>query len=221
MFQLRKPATTLACLVLSWLATARADDPSPVNLGDLPAYRAALDGKPAGAALPATFRELWDHPDAFAGKRVRVEGRIVRRFHQGKVGTFPPLVESWASTPAGDPLCLVYPSASPRKDDGPGALVQFEGVYLRRVPYRGGDGDRLAPLIVGASPPTVTTPAPPVAKPDAGQPTASSIPYDWALGLGAAGLIALALARHHVRKPSRPLPIDRPIEPPPEFLDSV
>ncbi len=207
----------IACLLI-FTATARADDTSPVGLADLPAYRAALDGKPAGAAVPAAFRDLWDRPDAFAGKRVRIEGRVVRRFHQGKFGTFPALVESWATTPAGDPLCLVYPSVSEARGDGPGALVQFEGVYLRRVPYRGGDGERLAPLIVGAAPPTVTTPAP------AKEPKkpAGSVPYDWAIGLGAAGLIALALARYHVRKPSRPiLPIHRAIDPPPEFLDSA
>jgi hypothetical protein len=211
---------TLVCLLLAFSSIARAGDSSAVSLADLPAYRAALDGKPVGTAVSASFRDLWERPDAFAGKRVRIEARVVRRFHQGKVGTFPPLVESWATTSAGDPLCLVYPSASTQKGDGPGAFVQFEGAYLRRVTYQGGDGERLAPLIVGAAPPVITTPAPPSKDIETNRP-APAVPYDWALGLGAAGLIALALARYHIRKPSRPvLPIDREIGPPPEFLDS-
>jgi hypothetical protein len=211
----------LACLMMVCSSSVLADDSSPISLADLPAYRDALDGKPAGVAVSATFRDLWERPDAFAGKRVRIEGRVVRRFQQGKVGSFPPLAESWAATTSGDPFCLVYPSVSDTQRDGPGAMVRFEGVYLRRVTYKGGDGDRLAPLIVGAAPPTVTTPAPLVKETHIDRPT-GSVPYDWALGLGAAGLIALALARYHVRKPPRRVStIDREIGPPPEFIDPV
>ena len=56
------------------------------------------------------FRELWDHPETYRGRRVQVEGRVVRRFRQGAFGTFPPLDEVWAVSPAGDPFCLVFPA---------------------------------------------------------------------------------------------------------------
>src|SRR5699024_4723036 len=89
-----------------------------LSLSDLAPYRAALERKPAGAAAAVTFRELWEHADRYEGKRVRVQGRVVRRFRQGAFGTFPPLVEAWAVSPAGDPFCLVFPAPAPAETGG-------------------------------------------------------------------------------------------------------
>ena len=55
------------------------------------------------------FRDLWNRPDVFRGRRVTVEGRVVRIFRQGPVGSFPPLAEVWITSPAGDPFCVVFP----------------------------------------------------------------------------------------------------------------
>lgn len=201
-----------------------ADEPTGLTLSDLAPYRAALDGKPDGPATTLTFRQLWDASEAFEGKRVRVEGRVARRFRQGAFGTFPPLIESWAVTPSGDPFCLVYPApaledSSAANDPAPGALIAFEGVYLKRLKYQGSDTERLALMIVGDRLPTSKIPAPtPASKTALG-----GIPeIDWALGLGAAGLVALALARRHLRAPSRSRPRShREKDPPPEFIEQA
>ena len=213
-------------------AGAGGEDPEPsLSLSDLAPYRAALEPKSKpkpGATAPAepvTFRDLWDHPEAHRGRRVRCEGRVVRRFRQGAFGTFPPLTEVWAVSAAGDPFCLVFPTpAAAGPDPAPGASVRFEGTFLRRLRYQGGDADRLAPLVVGDRPPAVTTPAPPrPTRPPPGlaPPGAGLTRFEWPLGLLAAAVLALALARRHLLGPSRP-PV-RPRgdeEPPPEFVDS-
>jgi hypothetical protein len=210
---------------------ARQDPPqagSDLALTDLAVYRSALDGKPPGPALPVTFRALWDHPERYQGHRVRVEGRVQRRFHQGAFGTFPPLVESWVVSPAGDPFCLVFPDPPGRPPDdpsAPGALVEFEGVFLRQVRYRGGDAPRLAPLIVGDQTPKVTLAAPP--KPRPGGPEGGRVggsggfsTVEWSLGLGAAVLVALVLAFQYLRQPPRrSLHLETNVEPPPDFVD--
>ena len=164
-------AAVLALLTLASLSSGRtrADDEgreSSLSLSDLAPYRAALEKRPGGTPTPAkavTFRDLWDRPETYQGHRVRVNGRVVRRFRQGAFGTFPPLTEVWAVAPAGDPFCLVFPTpaGSGPADAAPGASVRFEGTFLRRLRYQGGDTARLAPLIVGDGPPSVTTPAPP------------------------------------------------------------
>ena len=190
-------------------------------LTDLAAYRAALGGRPGGPAEPVTFRQLWDHPDRFQGRRVRVVGKVARRFRQGAFGTFPPLVETWAVSPTGDPFCLVAPAGtSPGDDPSPGASVRFEGVFLRQVRYPGGDADRLAPLVVGDRPPLVTAPAPAAPGDFLGGGANGRRWFDWALGLGAAVLVALVLARRHFERPvRRSRPTGR--EPPPEFVDGA
>ena len=199
-----------------------ADDPAGLALADLAAYRAAIDGKPAGPAVAATWKQLWDRPEEFRNRRVRVEGRVARRFQQAAYGTFPPLVEAWAVTHAGDPFCLVYPV--PKSEDlkssdaGVGAMLRFEGVFLKNVEYQGGDTKRLAPLIVGDGNPVV------VSKAEAPASSARDETWkiDWALGLGAAGLVALALARQHLRAPSRTsIGKNLDFDPPPEFVDSA
>ena len=147
------------------VSRAVADEPTGLALSDLTAYRESLDGSPAGPAIAVTFRRLWDFSNDFERKRVRIEGRVARRFRQGAFGTFPPLVESWVVTPAGDPFCLVYPvpAADEKKiviDPGPGARVRFEGVYLKRLKYQASDTERLGLLIVGNQPPIITSLAP-------------------------------------------------------------
>jgi hypothetical protein len=204
-------------------ASAADDGAEPaLNLADLAPYRAALDGKPAGPATSVTFRELWDHPEGYKGHRVRVEGRVERRFRQAAYGTFPPLVEAWAVNPAGDPFCLVFPD-SKETDAAPGASVRFEGVFLRQVRYQGGDTARLAPLIVGDRAPAVTAAAP---KPGPSGLVSGRWAWDgfsrldWELGLAAAVVVALVLARQHLRRaPRRPLRLEAETEPPPEFID--
>lgn len=206
----------LVSLMVLLASTARADEPG-LSLTDLGPYRAAIEGKTPGPAVAVTFRELWDHPDRYQGKRVRVEGRVARRFRQEPYGTFPALVEAWAVGPSGDPFCLVFPSARDEKAEAsPGASVRFEGTFLRRVRYQGGDVPRLAPLIVGDRAPVVTSAAP--AKTTADPADDGRTRFEWGLGLAAAGLVALALARQHLRVPPRKI---RETDPPPEFVDQA
>jgi hypothetical protein len=195
------------------IPTTRGDEPE-LALTDLPAYRAALESKPAGPATPVTFRQLWDHPEEFQGQRVRVVGVLQRRFRQGALGRFPALVEDWATSKAGEHLCLVYPERSAGPPSKLGDAIAFEGTFLRRVRYRGADTARLAPLIVGDRGPTVTKPA----------STGVSFPFvgdrfwlDVSAGVAVALVVAGALVRHHVRKP--PGRTDAALEPAPEFVD--
>src|SRR4051794_33974791 len=106
----RRAAGRVLLLILGALAPGRAwadEDREPaLSLSDLTPYRAALETK--GGAAPAravTFRELWARPDAYGGRGVGVEGRVVRRFRQGAFGPFPPLTEVWTVSGAGDPFC--------------------------------------------------------------------------------------------------------------------
>ena len=221
--------TCFVLLLLLFLAGHAAADESndgALTLSDLVPYRAALEGKTGDKkpAVAVTFRALWDHPERYQGQRVRVEGRVARRFRQEAFGTFPPLIEAWAVSPSGDPFCLVFPAPAGNVDEAQaGALVRFEGTYLRRLRYQGGDVARLAPLIVGARPPIVTSPAPPKGRGRSVEPGSSFVgwgPTEWALGLGAAVVVALVLAHRHLQaRTRRPLEINREIERPPEFVE--
>jgi hypothetical protein len=180
-------------------------------MADLAAYRAALEAKPGDTPVAVGFHQLWDHPEAYQGRRVQVTGRVVRRFRQGAVGTFPPLTEVWVVTPAGDPLCLIFPEPASSSSQPLGSTVRFTGTFLRRIRYLGGDAARLAPLIVGPGPPVLTA--------QAQGPTRVGIGHDswldWTVGLVVALLVALVLAHQHLRRPAR-----RPrytFEPDPEF----
>jgi hypothetical protein len=175
---------------------ARGDE-SPLALADLADYRRALtarDPEPRPSAV--SYRELWEHPARYQGTRIQVEGRIVRRFRQGAVGTFPPLVEAWAVTPLGEPFCLVYPTP---KEEAPTVRdnVRFVGTYLKRIRYLGADVDRLAPLIVGPRPPSSPTRS---ASRPKGRPGHSV--NDWILGTAAAMVVVAVLAWQHLRKPT-------------------
>jgi hypothetical protein len=203
-------------LVTAVATPSRAADDQALTVADLAAYRAALSPLRGTPEPPAAvdFRALWDHPRAYQGRRVRVEGRLVRRFRQGSFGTFPPLEEAWVFSPKGDPLCLVFP-ASPETETRLSEPLGFTGTFLKLVEYQGGDGRRLAPLIVG--------PAPPVAvvrdRPPSGVPSATRL--DWTIGLAAALVVALVLAYRHLRRPlRRPLELKSPIEPEPVFDDA-
>jgi len=209
------------------VATAQdqADDKEQAfGLADVPAEHAALAGKatvdgPHAADPPraVSFRDLWDHPDDWRGRRVVVRGTVARVFRQGAVGSFPPLVEGWLSTPAGDLLCVVFPRLGPGdRPIEPGHKVAFTGTFLRPIRYAAADQPRLAPLIVGDRPPAPVKGAPgegsdaaalrsigasPV--PDSRPPPAADSwsAAGWAFGLILGLGAAAALAWQHLRKP--------------------
>jgi hypothetical protein len=175
--------TLLACLRCH---ADNLDTPNKLTLADLADYRSALSGDltvdRARTATPpkqVRFRDLWNQPETFRGQRVVVQGRVVRIFRQGAVGTFPPLAEVWITSPAGDPFCVVFPLKELTVgDDAPeatlrrekmsqsqshadtasstpdmGSAVRFTGTFLKMVSYSASDGKRLAPLVVGNQPP--------------------------------------------------------------------
>ena len=191
-------AIVLMSLGLSALeGSARADESDPnadqdasrgdrLSLADLAGYRAALSGRPTAEEarlsdppVPVRFRDLWEHPGTFRGRRVTVRGRVERIFRQGPVGSFPALVEAWIFSKAGDPFCVVFPlpggaiSIPGGREQGPGPAVpvvggrgpesttlhpavpdpgrwvRFTGTFLKPIRYAGADGPRLAHLIVG------------------------------------------------------------------------
>ena len=128
-----------------------------------------------------SFKDLWNRPDAFRGRRVTVQGRVERIFRQGPVGSFPALAEVWITSPAGDPFLRGRsPGERHRHFTGKrsrpgrpghitelvpelGQTVRFTGTFLKMVRYAAGDGARLAPLVVGDQPPV---PAQKAAKPN-------------------------------------------------------
>ena len=177
----------LAVLLAGAVAPALAADDAALTVADLAAYRAALSGQRRAQEPPAVvgFRELWDHPATYQGRRVQVQGRLVRRFRQGSFGTFPPLEEAWVFSPAGDPFCLVFPAPrdpeereAETKTKTPGAAgsVRFAGTFLKLLEYQGADGPRRAPLIVGPAPPVAVTVAlEPAQAADAGRGAAPDV----------------------------------------------
>jgi hypothetical protein len=266
----RLPFMLLLGLFLVFSATAAGQEADPdrdadgsrddrLGLADLAAYRAALSGRatadearPSDPPVPVGFRDLWNRPEAYRGRRVTIRGRLERSFRQGAVGSFPPLVEAWIFSPSGDPFCLVYPrvgadagtdagpgtrppgvSAPVSADDarrpdarpagpaepGPGRMVRFTGTFLKMVRYTAGDGDRLAPLIVGDHPPARQSPdaaGEATATPPGGVEVLRAIgggPVDdgpradggswsrssWILGLVLTATAAAAIAAQHLR----------------------
>lgn len=182
--------------VLAAVLVAQVDDGSRLSSADLPAYRRALEPA-SGPAEPAGFRDLWARPEAYQGRRVRVEGRVVRRFAQPPFGEFPALTELWVVTPDNNPLCLVYPTPDVEHDHL-GTTVTFTGTSLRRILYQGGDAPRLAPLIVGGRPPEPSGRAEPV---DA---TAFRLPTwaYWTSGAALAAGLAFLAAWLQMRRPT-------------------
>jgi hypothetical protein len=220
----------LVCSIASF-----ADDsesPHQLSLADLASYRAALSGRATGENTKTSdrpvrviFRDLWNRPDAFRGRRVIIQGRVERIFRQGPIGSFPALAEVWIVSPAGDPFCAVVPNesgtgilpadhglegrATSKQSPELGQTVRFTGTFLKMVRYAGGDAARLAPLVVGDQPPV---PAPEITQAnnvrrgihsDGGhRPTAGS-PTGWLLGLAITMLIAGVLALQYLRAQSR------------------
>ena len=198
----------LVSFLILFATSAPADD-TPLSLPDLETYRVALANRPTGPIAPVRFRDLWEHPEAYAGKLVKVEGRVARLFRQPRVGEFPPLVEAWVVSPSSDPFCLVFPQVEASKMPEIGASVRFSGTFLKRLKYEGGDSPRVAPLIVGPEPPSTSAGSSEVA-------SRAWSPQDWMMGLGACAVVALVLARRHFARPSSP---QLGHDPPPVFLD--
>jgi hypothetical protein len=237
----------------SWCA---ADDSAmqQLTLADLAAYREAVSGTATAAdsragapPVAVSFKDLWNRPELFRGHRVTVQGRIVRTFRQGSVGSFPALEEAWITSPSGDPFCIVFPrppSNTGDENDVPttvaaagdrvqahpagrqqfggatsipaaGRTIRFAGTFLKMVRYAAGDGIRLAPLVVGSTPP-VPLPAGSTAIPSAtgdgvaafrtissGNGTGGGIGWrTWALGLALAAAAAGAIAWRQIRAPA-------------------
>ena len=247
------------------------DDPQASHrlaLEDLAGYRAALSGKPTAdqartsdPPVEAKFKDLWDRPSVFQGRRVTIQGRVMRVFRQGPVGSFPALAEIWITSPSGDPFCVVCPHpysteqpqsvsdittgaartnncAWPKRAQVPdlGRNVRFTGTFLKMVRYAGGDGARLAPLIVGDRPPVSpqSKTAPEIPSGDPGDFSLASEgkgilgpamrPAFWALALAVLAAGAAIVARWHMRAPVRPgtgsSSASAVPEPPLEFIDS-
>lgn len=205
-------------VVLAWfLACGPIGQDHELRLPDLPGYREALE-PPADTsepAVPVGFRELWERADRHRGRRVQVEGRVVRQFHQPPLGTFPALTELWIFSPTQDPFCVVFPTTDEAEDHvETGEMARFEGTFLKLIRYRAADDDRLAPLIVGPRPPLRY----------AGDPVAGLLPrtsfsvLDWVVGLAVALVVVALVLGLLVRRPvARPRPASA--EPPPAFID--
>ena len=173
---------------------------------------------------------------------MRVEGRVVRVFRQGAVGSFPPLAEAWLATPAGDLFCAEFPPGEGPDQEGEawelGRAVAFTGTFLKTIRYAAGDQARLAPLIVGDRPPAPSEKASAVEpgaasalarsgaspgtagdggqSPDAWSPTGRGL----ALVLGLAAAAVLAWRHLRGRRPVRRSGPDAvPADPPLEFVD--
>ena len=205
----------LPILLALWASQARADEPT-LTLADLAAYQAALSAKADTPPARVGFRDLWGAPERYRGRLVQVEGRLVRRFRQDAFGTFPPLAEAWAVSPAGDPFCLIFPDPASPASPALGTPVRFVGTFLKRVRYRAGDGPRLAPLIVGGGPPVASARVSTVSK----TPRRFGSTLDWTAGLAVAALVALFLARMHLNKPVALTP-GRAMDPPPDFVTTA
>lgn len=191
----------------------------PLTIADLDEYRRALRADEPGdpAPEPVSFVTLWERPEEFLGRRVSVEGKAARRFRQGAIGEYPPLVELWIATRTGNPTCLVYPEPTGGDPTPLGATVRFAGTFQKRVRYEAGDEPRIAPLVVGPEAPTVLRgPAR-----GAWQPIGPFRPVDWMVGAIVAAGVVSVIVRQVLMRPGRPRrALREAIEgPPPEFED--
>lgn len=178
----------------------------PVNLGDYPAIRRGVTSPIGGPIHAGDFRELWDHPEAFAGSSLRIQGRVARRFRQPRIAEFPALSELWVMDESQNPFCLLVPSDR-QGDSEPGRAIRFEGVFLRLIRYEGGDGGRIAPLIVGPGP--IEHIGPPPEKP-ANPSTAGSEVW---LALIVGAFVVVVLGIQHLRRPVRRTRFEGPTPP--------
>jgi hypothetical protein len=203
---------TFGGILLISATLAKADD-TPIGLADLAAYRVALASRSDESAPLVRFRDLWDRPEAYAGKPVTVEGRLARRFKQPRLGDFPPLVEAWVVSEVGDPFCVVFAEEDETNSLEIGSSVRFSGTFLRRIKYQAGDTARIVPLIVGPGPPTL--PSGRQSETERAIQTASKM-VEWAMGFGIAAMVTIVLVRLHF---SRQIAMPRPFEPDPIFID--
>lgn len=197
---------------LLWIAlapTASAQDEDVIGLADVKAYRDALVTSGDDRATPASFLDLWDRPETFRGRWVRVEGRVERRFRQAARGDFPALTELWILDAAGNPICLVFPTTGAGE---PGDEIVFDGRFVRIIRYRGPESERLAPLVVGPDPPTL--PATPKRQGLEVLPDAAGLEV-WIAALLAVVVVTI-LGLQHVKRRSASRPVYS--GPPPEFL---
>jgi hypothetical protein len=186
------------------------EDDAPRSVPEIPAYRAALEADPAAPAVAVAFRDLWERPDEFRGRRVRVEGTVTRRFRAPASGRLPARVEVWITVPSGDLICLVHPDVRGGAEPVAGTPVRFAGTFLKRISYQGGDQARLAPLIVGPKGPVALETGP------VGAGGWDRVRLDWTVGAVLAAAVLLILGRQHLGRPA-PRRLDR--DPRPEFLD--
>ncbi len=205
----------LATLVVGWaVASSNLDSQARaaqdqqtqaprLGLDELAAYRQALQGKPAATLandleLPvaATALMLEQNAPRYQGRRVVVEGRVARAFHQPALGDFPALVELWLTDPKGHLCCVVCPDSQTASTASPaapvGETVRFTGTFLRKVGYPSERGERHAPLIVGPGPTERLEPAADWSDRRAQSPPPSAwTPLGWLIALPAAGVIVL------------------------------
>ncbi len=246
-------ALTLGCAATFAGQDADVDRDDRLGLSDLAAYRAALAGKataddarPSDPPAAVGFRDLWERPEAYLGRRVTIRGRLERSFRQGAVGSFPPLVEAWIFSNSGDPFCIVFPRPEGSEPPAPGHVVRFTGTFLKTVRYAAGDGERLAPLVVGDRSPEPQPAAETRSEPAATRSGAAEILRaigggdhagadrrtwaigSWALGLTLAAMMALVIVRQQLRGAGlrhraavrrQPRDGDTP-DPPLQFVDS-
>jgi hypothetical protein len=204
----------MIALAFALVIAGTAPDGSALTSADLPKYREALAAaSPAEPPpRPVKFAELWRDADRFVGRRVIVEGVVVRRFGQGPIGEFPALTEAWIDAGEKNLICLAFPTtAQSRLALGQGEGIRFSGTFLKTLRYRA-DVDRLAPLIVGAGPPERIAGGAQAADPWGS--LGSKVNLGVAAGAGV--LVVLILALRHAQRPVRRMTV---IEPAPEFVD--
>lgn len=113
------------------------------------------------------FANLWNHPDTYRGKVIKIEGRLVRLLKIDKVSSeleargVTHLYEGWifGPTPKSIPYCVIFPNEAVDPRDPSKRLkpaekmerhVTFTGYFIKKYRYRAGDGKDLdAPLLIG------------------------------------------------------------------------
>lgn len=183
-----------------------ATEIEPVHLGDYPAILQGVTSPISGPIRAVGFRELWDHPETFAGSPLRIQGRVARRFRQPRMAEFPALSELWVMDESQNPFCLLVPSDR-QGDSEPGRVIRFNGVFLRLIRYEGSDGNRIAPLIVGPGP---IEPIGPPPETPANPSTAGSEAW---LALIVGAFVVLILGIQHLRRPPRRVRNEGPAPP--------
>ena len=183
----------MAAVLVGSPTAARAQDNGPLTIADLSAYRTAID--PNNGGRTRGFREFsraLGHTGRVSGATRSREGRVVTVFHKGAAGQFPALAEVWLFNPESETTCIVFAETPDHPSPKMGTIVEFSGTFLRVVRYRGGDVDRLAPLIVGTEPPRME-------KPSADVLTSINSPFDTVAILLIGGIVVLALVRVAMR----------------------